>query len=326
MKNVRILVAESENYSPVALEIYRGLGEVRLAQLDRQGLLAAVKECDVLVIRLANQIDEPVFASAPNLKAVVSPTTGLDHIDLEAAKRHGIKVLSLRGEVEFLRSIPATAELTWALLLATTRRIPAAFNSVLAGEWQRDLFKGRDLAGRRLGILGLGRVGSIVARYGIAFGMQVSAFDPAPVRWVEGVKPVESMQELFANSDVLSVHVPLNSQTTHLVGRELLEFPPPGALLINTSRGVVIDEAALLAALESGRLAGAALDVLSNERSGELADSPLVRYARSHSNLILTPHIGGATYESMAATEVFMAKKLVSFYGIHHFRWIANDV
>jgi Lactate dehydrogenase and related dehydrogenases len=310
MKKRRILIAESENYSPAALEIYRGLGEVRLTQLDRQGLLAAVKDCDVLVIRLANQIDEQIFASAPNLRAVISPTTGLDHIDLEAAEKHGVRVLSLRGEVEFLRSIPATAELTWALLLALTRRIPAAFGSVLSGEWQRDLFKGHDLAGRRLGILGLGRVGTIVARYGIAFGMQVSAFDPAPVRWVEGVKPVASMQELFAISDVLSVHVPLNSQTTHLVVSDQLESLPPGAVLINTARGDVLDEAALLAALESGRLAGAALDVLPNERSGELADSPLVRYARTHTNLILTPHIGGATYESMAATEVFMAKKL----------------
>jgi D-3-phosphoglycerate dehydrogenase len=310
MKKARILIAESENCSPAAVGIYRSMGEVRLAQLNRPELLELVKDFEVLVVRLANQIDEELFASAPNLKAVVSPTTGLDHIDLDAAGRHGVKVLSLQGEVEFLRSIPATAELTWALLLALTRNIPAAFASVAAGEWQRDRFKGHDLAGRKLGILGLGRVGSMVAHYGLAFGMQVSAYDPAPLRWEQGVALAGSMNELFSWSDVLSIHVPLNAETRHLVGGEQLKLLPPNGVLINTSRGEVLDETELLAALEDESLAGAALDVLANERSSALAELPLVHYARTHSNLILTPHIGGATYESMAATEVFMANKL----------------
>lgn len=309
----RILNAEPENYSPRALEILQGAGQVRLAALSRAELLAALAEVDALIVRLAFQVDEEVFAAAPHLRAVVSATTGLDHIDLAAAERHGVQVLSLRGEVDFLRSIPATAELTWGLLLALTRNIPSAFSSVLAGEWQRDRFKGHDLAGRRLAILGLGRIGSIVARYGLAFGMRVYAYDPHPLTWVEGVKRTESMEELLVAADVLSIHVPLNPQTVGLVGAEQLNRLPPGALLINTSRGDVLDESALLAALQSGRLAGAALDVLSNERSAGLGSSALVEYARTHANLLLTPHIGGATYESMAATEIFMAHKLVNF-------------
>lgn len=309
----RILNAEPENYSPLALEILQGAGQVRLAALSRAELLAALAEVDALIVRLAFQVDEEVFAAAPHLRAVVSATTGLDHIDLAAAERHGVQVLSLRGEVNFLRSIPATAELTWGLLLALTRNIPSAFSSVLAGEWQRDRFKGHDLAGRRLAILGLGRIGSIVARYGLAFGMRVYAYDPHPLTWVEGVKRTESMEELLVAADVLSIHVPLNPQTVGLVGAEQLNRLPPGALLINTSRGDVLDESALLAALQSGRLAGAALDVLSNERSTGLGSSALVEYARTHANLLLTPHIGGATYESMAATEIFMAHKLVNY-------------
>lgn len=312
----RILNAEPENYSPLALEILQGAGQVRLAALSRAELLAALAEVDALIVRLAFQVDEEVFAAAPHLRAVVSATTGLDHIDLAAAERHGVQVLSLRGEVDFLRSIPATAELTWGLLLALTRNIPSAFSSVLAGEWQRDRFKGHDLAGRRLAILGLGRIGSIVARYGLAFGMRVYAYDPHPLTWVEGVKRTESMEELLVAADVLSIHVPLNPQTVGLVGAEQLNRLPPGALLINTSRGDVLDESALLAALQSGRLAGAALDVLSNERSAGLGSSALVEYARTHANLLLTPHIGGATYESMAATEIFMAHKLVNFLRI----------
>ena len=311
--NWRILNAEPENYSPQALEILQGAGQVRLAALSRAELLAALAEVDALIVRLAFQVDEQVFDAAPHLRAVVSATTGLDHIDLAAAERHGVQVLSLRGEVEFLRSIPATAELTWGLLLALTRNIPAAFSSVLAGEWQRDRFKGHDLAGRRLGILGLGRIGCIVARYGLAFGMRVIAYDPHPLAWVEGVERAVRMEDLLDAAEVLSIHVPLNPDTVGLVGAEQLNRLPAGALLINTSRGDVVDEQALLAALQSGRLAGAALDVLSNERGAERGTSALVNYARSHANLLLTPHIGGTTYESMAATEIFMAHKLVGY-------------
>lgn len=313
MKHWRILNAEPENYSPQAVEILRTAGDVRLEQQDRAGLLAAVSDIDALIVRLAFQIDEEVLAAAPRLRAVVSATTGLDHIDLAAAERRGVKVLSLRGEEDFLRSIPATAELTWGLLLSLTRNIPAAFGSVLAGKWQRDQYKGHDLAGRRLGILGLGRIGQMAARYGLAFGMKVLAYDPIPTRRMEGVVQLESMDELLRQSDILSIHVPLNSSTERLIGRRELSLLPAGALLINTSRGDVLDETALAEALVSGRIAGAALDVLSNERSAALDSSPLIRYARTHPNLILTPHIGGATYESMAATEIYMAKKLTEF-------------
>lgn len=313
MRKWRILNVEPENYSPQAVEILRQMGEVRLAQPDRTGLLAAVSDVDALIVRLAFQIDEQVIAAAPNLRAVVSATTGLDHIDLAAAERHGVKVLSLRGEEEFLKSIPATAELTWGLLLSLTRNIPAAFDSVLQGSWQRDLYKGHDLAGRRLGILGLGQIGHMVARYGLAFNMQVLAYDPVSSRRMEGVTAVVSMDELLRQSDILSIHVPFNASTIGLIGRRELDLLPDGALLVNTSRGDIVEEKALAAALESGRIAGAALDVLSNERSEALTTSPLIQYARTHSNLILTPHIGGATYESMAATEIFMAKKLVEY-------------
>lgn len=313
MKPWRILNAEPENYSQQAVEMLRQTGQVRLEQQDRAGLLAAVADVDALIIRLAFQIDEQVFAAAPHLRAVVSATTGLDHIDLAAAERHGVKVLSLRGEEEFLRSIPATAELTWGLLLSLTRNIPAAFGSVLEGNWQRDRYKGHDLAGRRLGILGLGRIGQMVARYGQAFRMKVLAYDPISTRRMPGVTQMDSMDDLLRQSDIFSIHVPLNSSTVGLIGKKELALLPAGALMINTSRGDILDENALADALESGRIAGAALDVLSNERSEALGSSGLIRYARTHSNLILTPHIGGATYESMAATEIFMAKKLIEF-------------
>ncbi len=307
-----ILNVEPKNYSAAARAILEDLGEVREGPLTRAALLDALSDVDVLIVRLAHQIDAEVLDAAPRLRAIVSATTGLDHIDLQAAEARGVAVLSLRGETEFLRSIPATAEHTWALLLALVRHIPQAFASVLAGEWDRDRFKGHDLAGKRLGILGLGRIGEKIARYGRVFGMQVAAYDPYRADWPDGVARRATMADLLADSEVLSVHVPLNASTVRLLGADELRQLPRGALLVNTARGQVLDEAALLDALESGHLGGAALDVLWNERSGA-AESPLAAYARAHDNLLITPHIGGATYESMAATEIFMARKLRRF-------------
>lgn len=281
--------------------------------LSGDALLQRLGEYDVLIVRLANQIDRKVIDTGTRLKAIVTATTGLDHIDIAYAQTKGIVVLSLRGEYEFLRSIPATAEHTWGLLLALTRHIPAAHSSVLAGEWDRDHFRGHDLAGQTLGILGLGRIGEKVARYGAAFGMRVLAFDPYRQAWIEGVERCDSQVDLLRQSQVFSIHVPLNETTRNLIGREELNLLPHGAVLINTARGEVVDEIALVEALESGRLAGAALDVLCDERSKVLHASPLITYARTHDNLLLTPHIGGATIESMAATENFMARKLQAF-------------
>ena len=309
---LRILNAEPEYYSPAARMILERLGTVTDGPFPRPELIARLPDIDVLIVRLGHQVDRAMLEPASRLKVIVSATTGLDHIDTVFAEKKGIAVLSLRGETEFLRSIPATAEHTWALLLALVRNLPGAFQSVLAGEWERDRFKGHDLAGKRLGILGLGRIGEKVARYGLTFGMRVFAHDPYRSGWVDGVERTASLPDLLHQSDVLSIHVPLNEQTVRLVGAAELSCLPAGAVLVNTSRGPVLDEPALLAALESGRLAGAALDVLVGEREN-LSRSPLLAYARTHPNLILTPHIGGATYESMATTEIFMARKLQAF-------------
>jgi D-3-phosphoglycerate dehydrogenase len=230
---------------------------------------------------------------------------------MEYATQKGITVLSLRGEFEFLRSIPATAEHTWGLLLALVRNIPAAFSDVQNGHWRRDRFKGHDLRERRLGIVGLGRIGEKIANYGQAFGMHVSAYDPYCHTWLPSVKKYDKLEELASESDVLSVHVPFTPETKNLIDVVVLNCTPRGAYLVNTSRGGVLDEDALLNVLVSGHIAGAALDVLANEQEfNKKSHSPLLDYARIHDNLIITPHIGGATYESMRATEVFMAYKL----------------
>lgn len=313
---IRILNAEPLNYSEEARRVLQTIGSVDERCLNREELLRCLFNYDVLIVRLGFQVDRAVIDAGSRLQAIVTATTGLDHIDVPYAEKRGVAVLSLRGEVDFLRSIPATAEHAWALLLALIRRIPWAYDSVLDGHWQRDAFRGHNLSRRRLGILGLGRIGEKVARYGLAFGMSVSAYDPAPVAEISGVTLCVSLEELLRRSDVLSIHVPLNVRTEKLIGRAELAHVPPGALLVNTSRGGVLDEIALLEALAGNRLAGAALDVVADEReqpgSGREA---LIAYARSHTNLLITPHIGGATIESMRDTEIFMAQKLKRYLG-----------
>jgi len=306
-----ILIAESEGFAPQALERLSARAHVVVANLDRDGLLAAVPQADVLWVRLRHRIDDEVLQAATRLRVVVTNTTGLNHIDLGGAQRRGILVMSLRGETEFLKTVRATAELTLGLILALVRRLPAAAAHVNGGGWNRYGFKGHDLFEKSAGIVGLGRLGRIVATYLQALGMKVLATGPAGEP-ADGVTLVP-LDELLARSDLVSVHVDLNPGTRRLIGPGEFAAMRPGAWFVNTSRGEVVDEDALLAALEDGRLGGAALDVLAGEPPPGLATHPLVRYAATHDNLILTPHIGGYTHESLARTELYLTARLIDY-------------
>ena len=223
-------------------------------------------------------------------------------------------MISLKGELEFLRTIPATAELTWGLLLSLTRKLPWAFSSTKKANWDRDRFKGRDLARKVIGIWGLGRIGEKIARYAHAFDMNVQAYDPFREGWVAGVKRFEDLDPFLQTSEILSLHLPLSPETEGLVGTRQLSQLPRGALLINTSRGKIVNELALLKLLESNHLGGAALDVLSDEHSQKREIFHNLRsYAENHENLILTPHLGGASIDSMMATEDFIAERVRAF-------------
>lgn len=311
---VQILNAEPANYSEEARRILQSVGHVTEEIVSQDQLAAKVKDFDVLIVRLGLRVTQDVLEASVRLQAVVSATTGLDHIDLETARAQDIAVLSLQGEIEFLQSVTATPEHTWALLLALVRRVPWAYNDVAHGKWRRDEFRGHDLYEKRLGILGLGRVGHHVARYGLAFGMEVGAYDPSLTGWPEGVHRFDSPDDLLQRSEILSLHIPLNEKTSGFLDEEKLRLLPKGAWLINTSRGAILNEEALVRLLLNGHLAGAAVDVLAEEQpDGQRAQSPLINYMQAHDNLLVTPHLGGATFESMQRTEVFMAEKLCQF-------------
>jgi D-3-phosphoglycerate dehydrogenase / 2-oxoglutarate reductase len=311
----KILVAEAGGFSAEAVAVLRQVGEVVLADLDRQGLLSAVRDTDLLIVRLRHHIDAEVMAAAQHLKVIATPTTGLNHIDVLEATKRNIKVLSLRGETQFLRDVRATAEHTMSLIFALLRQVPLAVRHVQGGGWNRDLFKGRELCGKTIGIIGYGRLGRIVARYLKAFDTRVLTSDPyVEATVVEPNVTLVPLPQLLQEADLVSLHVNLCDETRDFFGRQHFAMMKVGAWFINTSRGELVDEEALLGALGSGRLSGAAVDVLSDERSSGMADHPLVHYTRTHDNLIITPHIGGCTLESMEKTEVFLAEAIRATY------------
>ena len=310
-KKLKILIGEPDQYSPKAITTLRKLGTVFDRQLSKKYFFRLLPEIDILVVRLGIRVDKRILDVAKNLKAVAVNTTGLNHIDLTEAEKRGIAVISLRGQTSFLEKIHATPELTFGLILALIRKIPWAFESVKKGQWDRNKFAGRELNRKILGLLGLGRVGKIVARYGKAFGMTLIACDPqvsAQTMKRYNVRKV-NQTDLFKQADILSLHVLYSPKVDKMIKERHLRLLKPSALFINTARGELVDERALLKALRNKWIAGAALDVLGDESpDGEhLKNNPLLKYARRHENLLIVPHLGGAALEAWQMTEEYLA-------------------
>lgn len=278
---------------------------VRLG-LSRPELLAVLAEkegWDALVVRSQTRVDaELLAAAAPRLAVVGVASVGTDRIDLAAATRAGVMVVNAPTG-----NTIAAAEHTMALMLALLRRIPSADASVRRGEWERAKYVGAELRQRTLGIIGLGKIGRAVARRAAAFEMRIMAHDPLLTadQATEHSARLVGLPELLARADVISVHVPLTPQTRGLIGQAQIEAMKPGAVLLNVARGGLIDEAALAAALHSGHLGGAAIDVFTTEPMAD--DNPL----RAAPNTILTPHLGASTAEAQDRVAVEMAEQLL---------------
>jgi D-3-phosphoglycerate dehydrogenase len=300
----RILVVE--RIAPAGLELLSARHEtdVRLS-LPRPELLAVAAEggWDALVVRSQTRVDaELLAAAAPRLSVVAVASVGTDRIDLAAAAAASVKVINAPTG-----STVAAAEHAMALLLALMRRIPSADASVRRGEWDRARYVGAELWHKTLGIIGLGKIGREVARRAAAFEMRVIAHDPflAPGHLPEHVSALVVLPELLAAADVVTVHVTLTSQTRGLIGAEQISAMKRGAVLVNVARGGLVDEMALAAALHSGHLSGAAVDVFGTEPMAP--DNPL----REAPNTILTPHLGASTAEAQERAGVEMAERLL---------------
>jgi D-3-phosphoglycerate dehydrogenase / 2-oxoglutarate reductase len=311
----KILNTIGENFATEAMETLAEVADVDYKTLTQEEFEMIVDRYDALVIGLGLQINRASLEKGTKLKAVATATTGLDHIDLPSAREFGVEILSLRDETEFLNSITGTAELSFGLLIDLMRRTPWAFEAVKQYKWVREDFCGWNLFGKTLGIVGLGRLGKIMARQGMGFGMKIIYFDPNVENNQFGQK-MSSLDDLLENSDAVSVHVHLTSETAGMFSIEQFQKMKKSAYLINTSRGKIVDEKDLLEALNCGKIAGYGSDVLAGELDfyyNGFKDHPLVEYAKLHDNCIIVPHIGGMTHDSRTSTDIFIAKKLASF-------------
>lgn len=304
---LNILVAETLNFSPQAVEGLKQLGNVTLQDIEKENLTESLATYDVFWFRLKFRIQEEDFPANTRTRYILCPVTGLDHIDLEACQKRGIQVLALKGETDFLKTVRATAEHTLGLTLSLLRNTSQAIQSVNGGVWNRDLFKGHEIYGKKVGIVGVGRLGTITAGFFKAFGAEVYGYDIKEFDTATCHK-VDSLQELAAMVDILSIHVAYNDGSHHLINKAVFEKMQPHAVLINTARGGVVNSEDLLSALETKTISGAALDVIEDEYN--IKQNPLINFASHNRNLIITPHIGGNTYESFAKTELFLLDKL----------------
>ena len=258
-------------------------------KLTGQELLKIIGGYDGLVVRSTTQVTREVLAAAKKLKVIGRAGAGLDNIDVEAASKQGVIVMNAAGG-----NTISTAEHTGSMILSLSRSIPQASASLREGKWDRSAFMGVELYGKYLGIVGLGRIGSEVAKRALSFGMRILVFDPhlseEKVREIDAA-PVATLEELLKKADYITVHTPLTADTRGLIGEEQFALMKPGVRVINCARGGIISEKALIKALNSGKVAGAALDVFEQE-------PPKNKELLQHPKVVATPHLGASTQEA----------------------------
>ncbi|HKW77569.1 MAG TPA: hydroxyacid dehydrogenase, partial [Candidatus Limnocylindria bacterium] len=297
---LRVLVADPVAEDGIAL--LRAAAEVDVAtKLSEDELITRVADADALVVRSETKVTARVLDAAPRLQVVGRAGVGVDNIDVDAATRRGVYVVNAPTG-----NIVAVAELTVALMLALFRDLPAADAHVRGGQWKRGQFIGREARGKTLGLVGLGRIGSEVAKRAAALEMRLLAHDPYATETKAqslGVTLV-GLDQLLTESDVITLHAPLTPETSGLIGRDAIARMKRGAYLVNAARGELVDEAALSAALAEGRLGGAALDVFAQE-------PPQASAILAAPRTVLTPHIAGSTAEAQVNVAVDVARQVL---------------
>jgi D-3-phosphoglycerate dehydrogenase len=297
---VKVLIAEPIADAGVARLRTEGFDVDVRTDLTREQLLDIIGDYDGLIVRSATKADAELLERGAKLKVVGRAGIGVDNVDLETATRRGVLVVNAPQS-----NVLSAAEHTIALMLAQARNIPAANAALKAGRWDRSKYEGVELHGKTLAILGLGRVGTLVAQRALAFGMRLVAWDPfvSKQRAAQmGVELVE-LDDVLRQADFLTIHLPKNPETTNLIGAEQLAMMKPGARLINTSRGGIIDEAALAEAIAGGRLGGAGIDVFEKEPT---TSSPLFELEQ----VVVTPHLGASTHEAQDKAGMTIAEQV----------------
>ena len=295
------VVLIAEQLSPATVDALGPDFDIRdVDGTDRPALLAALADADAVLVRSATQVDEEAIAAASRLKVIARAGVGLDNVDIPAATKAGVMVVNAPTS-----NIVSAAELAIGHLLALARHIPEAHASLKAGEWKRSRFTGVELYEKTVGVVGLGRIGTLVAQRLAPFGVQLVAYDPyvTPARAQQLGVTLLSLPDLMAQSDFITVHIPKTPETTGLIGAAEFALAKPSLRIVNASRGGIVDEAALADALGSGRIAGAALDVFVSEPP---KDAALI--AQPH--LQVTPHLGASTDEAQEKAGIAVARSV----------------
>lgn len=308
----RVLCMADMADAPEALDILRRTADVDYLPADRQKVIDTLHLYDALWTEFTMKLDREVLSRGTRLRAVNTASTGTDHIDKDFLAERGIRLLCIKSDLGLLDQFTATAECGWMLLLSCARHMRRCIEVSLSDSWgARDELRGRQLSGLTLGVLGVGRLGKMTVQYGKAFRMRVLACDLREFS-IPGVERVP-FDALLREADALCIHIHLTRENHGLFNAAVLAQMKPGAILVNTSRGDIVDEAALIAALESGRLAAYGTDVIHDEWRANMGESRLIQYARRHPNVVITPHVGGNTDFSVRTARIFSARKLAHF-------------
>ncbi|WP_167882863.1 NAD(P)-dependent oxidoreductase [Leptospira yasudae] len=314
---MKILVLESWNFPNSSLAKLQDYGEVffdKIEESDRKQLLFEI-EPDALFIGLGVEITKADLEKAKNLKTIITPTTGLNHIDLKECEERNIRVLSLKGEVDFLNSITSTAEHAWLLILSLLKDFRKDIFHVESGRWNRSEINTFELNGKTIGIIGFGRLGKILREYAKAFRMKCLIFDIDPLKAAQVSEEERSdLDHLLGSSDVISLMASYATENSKMIGEKEFGKMKSGVFFVNTARGELVDENALLDSLRSGKIAGAALDVLDNDSSWNErtpANHPLIEYSKKNNDLIITSHVGGNSKEALWKTREFVVNKFI---------------
>jgi len=298
----KILVCDPISESGIELIKSAGFGVDAKFDLTPEVLKQTIVDYDALIVRSRTMVTKEVIEAGKKLKAIGRAGVGLDNIDVDAAQKRGIDVLNAPESL-----MVSVAELTIGLMLSLARQIPKADQTMREGKWIKKELMGTTLKGKTLGIVGFGRVGGTVASIARAMGMNILVNDPRvdQKRLAEVNARAVSLEELLRESDFVTLHVTLTPNTRHMLGEKQLQMMKPGAYLINTARGAVIDEKAVLKALKEGKLAGAAFDVYDVEPPTDLSIVKL-------GNVVCTPHIGSQTVEAQESAGVIIAEKVIN--------------
>jgi len=252
-------------------------------------------------------MDKEMIDASASLKIMATPSTGTNHLDVQHAESKKIEVISIK-ESPVIEQIYASSEFSFSLLLAMVNKVPFAVEQAKQGVWREKEheFRSIELNGKTIGLIGYGRIGRKMARFSESFGMKILAYDPFKNIETSYVNEVDNLDDLLAQSDIVSLHLHLNDETKGMFDKTYFDKMKDGAYFLNTARGEIVDEQAMLDALQSGKLKAAAVDVISEEHEKDKLNHPVIQYAREHNNLLVTPHIAGCTVdsESKAAKDV----------------------